>query len=111
MGELESLRIFLAVVDQGSFAGAARQLGMTPASVTRAIAGLERQLGVQLLVRTTRQVSLTSAGAAYASKAGPLADALANAAEEIRERQGIATGGLRFSAPLSLGIRLLPPVL
>lgn len=59
MGELESIRVFLAVVEQHSFAGTARQLGLTPASVTRTIAALEDRLGVQLLVRTTRQVALT----------------------------------------------------
>jgi DNA-binding transcriptional LysR family regulator len=65
MGELESIRVFLKVTQQASFAGASRELGMTPASVTRTIAALEERLGVQLLVRTTRQVSLTSAGAVY----------------------------------------------
>ena len=111
MGELESIRVFLAVTDQQSFAGAARQLGMTPASVTRTIAALEDQLGVQLLVRTTRQVSLTSAGAVYAARVAPLAAGLADAAQETRETQGITSGLIRISAPLSLGIRILPPVL
>ena len=49
MGELESIRVFLAVAEQQSFAGAARQLALTPASVTRTIAALEDRLGVQLL--------------------------------------------------------------
>lgn len=111
MGELESLRVFLAVAEQGSFSGAARQLGMTPASVTRTIAGLERQLGVQLLVRTTRQVSLTSAGAVYAARVAPLSEALVRAADETREEHGITSGIIRVSAPLSLGLKMLPPVL
>ncbi|WP_289069532.1 LysR family transcriptional regulator [uncultured Aliiroseovarius sp.] len=111
MGELESIRVFLAVAAQQSFAGAARQLGMTPASVTRTIAALEARLGVQLLVRTTRQVSLTSAGAIYAARAAPLADGLTEAANETREAQGIISGPLRISAPLSLGVKILPTVL
>ncbi|MHA6645440.1 LysR family transcriptional regulator [Mesorhizobium sp. A623] len=111
MGELESLRVFLAVAEQGSFAGAARQLAMTPASVTRTIAALERRLGVQLLVRTTRQVSLTSAGAVYAARVAPLSDGLARAAEDTREEQGITSGTIRISAPISLGMKVLPPVL
>lgn len=111
MGELETLRVFLAVAELGSFAGAARQLGQTPASVTRAVAALEDRLGTQLLVRTTRQVSLTSAGAAYAARAAPLAEALAKAAEETREAQGLVSGRLRISAPMSLGLRVLPSVL
>ncbi|MCZ7676579.1 MAG: LysR family transcriptional regulator [Roseovarius sp.] len=111
MGELESIRVFLTVAEQQSFAGAARHLGMTPASVTRTIAALEARLGVQLLVRTTRQVSLTSAGAVYAARAAPLSHGLAEAANETREAQGIISGRLRISAPQSLGVKVLPAVL
>ncbi|WP_427024304.1 LysR family transcriptional regulator [Aureimonas ureilytica] len=111
MGELEAIRVFLAVAEQSSFVGAARQLGLTPASVTRTIAGLEERLGVQLLVRTTRQVSLTSAGAVYAARVASLADGLARAAEETREAQGISSGTIRISAPVSLGLKILPGVL
>lgn len=111
MGEIESIRVFLAVAEQASFAGAARQLGLTPASVTRSIAGLEDRLGVQLLVRTTRQVSLTSAGAVYAARVAPLAQGLSEAAEETREAQGITSGRIRISAPISLGLKVLPAVL
>jgi DNA-binding transcriptional LysR family regulator len=71
MGELESIHTFLAVAEQRSFTGAARQLGMTPASVTRTISALEARIGVQLLLRTTRQVAMTSAGAAYAARVAP----------------------------------------
>lgn len=111
MGELESIRVFLAVAEQQSFAGAARQLGLTPASVTRVIAALEGKLGVQLLVRTTRQVSLTSAGAVYAARVAPLAQGLAQASEETREAQGMTAGRIRISAPMSLGLEVLPTVL
>lgn len=111
MGELESIRAFLAVANQRSFTAAAHQLGMTPASVTRTISALEERLGVQLLLRTTRQVSLTSAGAAYAARVAPLAEALAGAAEETREQHGITAGSIRISAPVSLGVRVLPAVL
>lgn len=111
MGELESIRIFLAVAEQRSFAGAARQLGMTPASVTRTIAALEDRLGVQLLLRTTRQVSLTSAGAVYAARVAHPAAALAEAAEATRELHGLTSGLIRVSAPMSLGLKVLPAVL
>lgn len=111
MGELETLRIFLAVARLRSFAAAARELGMTPAAVTRSIAALEDRLGVQLLLRTTRQVSLTSAGAVYAGEAAPLADGLRRAAETVRAHQAIVSGQIRISAPLSLGMKILPPVL
>ena len=111
MGELESIRVFLAVAEQQSFAGAARQLGLTPASVTRTIAALEDRLGVQLLVRTTRQVSLTSAGAVYAARVAPLSQGVAEAADATREAEGITSGLIRISAPMSLGLKVLPAVL
>ncbi|WP_099826900.1 LysR family transcriptional regulator [Oceaniglobus indicus] len=111
MGELESIRVFLAVAKLESFAGAARQLGMTPASVTRTVAALEDRLGLQLLVRTTRRVSLTSAGALYAARVRPLAQEMARAVEETREAQGMTAGRIRISAPMSLGLEVLPAVL
>lgn len=108
MGELEFIRVFLMVAELESFAATARQLGMTRAAVTRAVAGLEERLGVQLLVRTTRQVSLTAAGAVYAARVRPLAEGLAEATEETREAQGITSGQLRISVPMSLGLKVLP---
>lgn len=111
MGELEAIRTFLTVADQSSFTAAARLLGMTPASVTRTVSGLEEQLGVQLLLRTTRKVSLTSAGAAYAARVAPLAEGLVRATEETRDLQKVTAGSLRVSAPMSLGMKVLPTVL
>ncbi|MFN4205722.1 MAG: LysR family transcriptional regulator [Agrobacterium albertimagni] len=111
MGELEAIRTFLTVADQSSFSAAARRLGMTPASVTRTVSGLEEQLGVQLLLRTTRKVSLTSAGAAYAARVAPLVQGLARATEETRDLQKVTAGSLRVSAPMSLGMKVLPTVL
>ncbi len=111
MGELEAIRTFLTVADQSSFSAAARRLGMTPASVTRTVSSLEEQLGVQLLLRTTRKVSLTSAGAAYAARVAPLVQGLARATEETRDLQKVTAGSLRVSAPMSLGMKVLPTVL
>ncbi len=111
MGELEAIRTFLTVADQSSFTAAARLLGMTPASVTRTVSGLEEQLGVQLLLRTTRKVSLTSAGAAYAARVAPLVEGLVRATEETRDLQKVTAGSLRVSAPMSLGMKVLPTVL
>jgi DNA-binding transcriptional LysR family regulator len=84
---------------------------MTPASVTRTISALEARLGVQLLLRTTRQVALTSAGSVYAARVAPLAAALGDAAEDTRELHGLVSGLIRISAPLSLGLKVLPAVL
>lgn len=111
MGELEAIRTFLTVAEHSSFSAAARLLGMTPASVTRTISALEEKLGVQLLLRTTRKVSLTSAGAAYAARVAPLAQGIARATEETRDLQQVTAGSLRVSAPMSLGMKVLPTVL
>lgn len=111
MDELRSIRIFLAVARLRSFAAAARQLSATPASVTRSVSALENRLGVQLLVRTTRQVSLTTAGAIYAARVTPLVENFDRAAEEIRMQEGVETGRIRVNAPMSLGLRVLPDLL
>lgn len=110
MGELEQIRTFLMVAKQQSFSGAARMLGTTPASVTRTVAALEDHLGLQLFVRTTRQVSLTSAGAAYAARVAPLVEGLERATEETRDLQKVTAGTLHISAPMSLGLKVLPPI-
>lgn len=111
IGELEAVRVFLAVAENRGFAAAAATLGMTPSAATRAIAALEVRLGVQLFIRTTRTVALTAAGALYAERVRPLTEGLARAAQETRETQGLVAGTLRIAAPLSLGLKVLPSVL
>jgi DNA-binding transcriptional LysR family regulator len=111
MGDLDEIRVFLAVAEQRSFVAAARGLAMTPPAVTRSVSALEQRLGVQLLLRTTRQVSLTSAGAVYAAKVAPLLAAFRQAADDLREFQGDTAGLIRINAPMSLGQRVLPDVI
>lgn len=111
MGEIEDLRVFLAVAREASFVGASRSLGLPPPSVTRAIAGLEDRLGVQLFIRTTRKVSLTPAGAAYAARIEPLVADLHRATDELRERQGDTAGLIRLNAPLLFGADTLPQII
>lgn len=111
MGTLNAIQIFLAVAEHRSFVAASRHLAMTPPAVTRAVSALEAELGVQLLLRTTRQVSLTSAGAAYAARVAPLIKGLAEAAEALHEGHGQAAGLIRINAPMSMGERVLPDVI
>ncbi|WP_180901620.1 LysR family transcriptional regulator [Martelella soudanensis] len=111
MKALNDIRVFLSVAELGSFAAASRALAMTAPSVTRAVGALEERLGVQLFVRTTRQVSLTSAGAIYAARMRPLLKAFDDASEEVREREAAVSGHIRLNAPLSLGQQILPDVL
>ncbi|XDA96958.1 LysR family transcriptional regulator [Sulfitobacter sp. LCG007] len=111
MQQLKPVRVFLEVADRRSFAAAARKLQMSPASVTRIVASLEEELGQQLLVRTTRQVSLTSSGAAVAARYRPLIEEFDRVTEDIALRSRPDRGRLTINAPLSLGQRLLPALI
>ncbi|RWI54775.1 MAG: LysR family transcriptional regulator [Mesorhizobium sp.] len=111
MQTLKPVRVFLEVVTQGSFAGAARSLRMTPASITRIVAQLEEDLGQQLLLRTTRQVSLTGAGAMVAARYRPVVEDFDRITDEISRATRPDQGRLAINAPLSFGMRLLPGLL
>ena len=65
MDQLRSMRVFARVIDEGSFARAARELNLAPAVVTRLVADLEEHLGARLINRTTRRLALTDIGEAY----------------------------------------------
>lgn len=108
MQDIKPIRVFLRIAEQGSFAAAARSLRMTPASVTRIVARLEQDLGQQLLVRTTRQVALTSAGAMVAARYGPVVADFDQVTKEIARAVQPDRGRLSINAPMSLGLRLLP---
>lgn len=108
MEDLKPIRVFLAVTTHLSFSRAAQTLKMTAASVTRIVAKLEEDLGQQLLVRTTRQVSLTSAGAVVAARMKPIVEEFDRTALEIAGAWQPDRGKLRINAPLSMGVRLLP---
>jgi DNA-binding transcriptional LysR family regulator len=110
-GQLERMRVFLSVAELRSFAAAARRLQISTSAVTRQIGELERELGAQLLVRTTRRVSLTRPGELYALSVRTILAEVETANARAKETQGALTGELKVSAPLSLGVRLLPPAL
>ena len=83
MDRLDTLSVFIAVAEQGSFIAAARQLGRSPAAVTRAVAALEDRLAARLLTRTTRAVALTEAGQLYLDQAE-----LIRQAEQVQHQLG-----------------------
>jgi DNA-binding transcriptional LysR family regulator len=111
MDRVETTAVFVEVAERGSFAAAARQLRRSPASVTRAVAELEARLGVRLLNRTTRAVSLTDAGTRFLTGARRV---LAEFDEIERAAAGEGSaprGELRITAPIMFGrLHLVPTV-
>ncbi|WOI57664.1 LysR family transcriptional regulator [Palleronia sp. LCG004] len=108
MMDLKPIRVFLKVARQKSFAQAARNLRMTPASVTRIVARLETDLGQQLLVRTSRQVALTSSGALIAARYGPVIAEFDRISVELERSMLPDRGTLTISTPMSFGQRVMP---
>ena len=112
MDFVRALQVFVRVVEAGSFVRASEQLDTSNAAVTRQVAALEKHLGVRLLHRTTRKISLTSSGEAFLEKARDVLDDVAEAESIAGGHRAALAGVLRVSAPLSFGIghlsRLLP---
>jgi DNA-binding transcriptional LysR family regulator len=107
---LQQLALFVRTVESGSFSKAAREFGLTQPSVSRAIAALERRLGVKLLIRTTRQVSATDAGEALLARAR---DALLTIDEAESAARGAdhLSGVLRVALPPGYGVWRIVPLL
>jgi DNA-binding transcriptional LysR family regulator len=110
MLDVEDLRTFIEVVDAGGVTPAAHRLGLSKSIVSRRLARLESELGVQLLVRTTRGTGLTEAGATFREHAGRVAAEI-DAAREAISPEGDVRGRFRVSLPLSFGATHLAPVL
>lgn len=111
MDRIDGVTIFIEVAERGSFADAARRLGRSPTAVTRAVAELEARLGVRLLNRTTRAVSVTEAGQRFLAGAKRV---VADLDEIERAAAGAGTaprGELRVTAPILFGrLHVLPIV-
>lgn len=110
-GQIERIRVFIRVAELGSFAKAARDMGVSRSISTRYVGELESDLGVQLLVRTTRKVSLTAAGQIYLERTRPLVEDLDRSRDLVTQQQETLSGDLRISAPVSFGQRILPDLL
>lgn len=109
--DLDGVAVFVRVAETQSFRGAADLLGLPRSTVSRRVAELEARLGTRLLKRTTRQVSLTDAGAAYLRACQPALSALDEAAKSISSSALEARGRLRLTAAVSFGERFLGPVI
>lgn len=106
MDLVDGMRSFVAVVESGSFTAAGARLGISNKLVGKHVAGLEQRVGMSLLHRTTRTLSLTEAGERYLAGARHVLDAVDRADADLRGAGGMA-GRLRVAAPLTLGEQLV----
>lgn len=107
MDDLRGAQAFVAVAEHRSFSAAARALGLTPSALSQAVRGVEARLGVPLMVRTTRSVSLTDAGRRLLDRLAPSLREVRSALDEASESVDVVQGTLR----LSLGRLTVPIVL
>lgn len=105
------LAAFVAVADLQSFTAAARKLGITKSTVSRAVAELEAQLGAELLHRNTHAVAVSTTGVALYERVAPHLVALEQAVRRLPERATEASGQLRVTAPLDFSLVVLPEIL
>jgi DNA-binding transcriptional LysR family regulator len=110
MLDLQQLRSFLAVVRAGSFVGGADALGLSKAAVSRHVADLEKGLGIRLLHRTTRRLSLTDDGLRFHARAADLVASFEELEAETSAQGGEASGLLRINAPMTFGNLHLAPL-
>ncbi|WP_257829615.1 LysR family transcriptional regulator [Burkholderia glumae] len=109
--DFEGLAMFAKVAEEGSFAAAAREMGVSVATVSRGVARLEDQLGARLFNRTSRQLALTEFGRALCEKAGEIyrqAEAVEGAARELSVQP---RGLVRLAVPMSFGLRWVAPLM
>jgi DNA-binding transcriptional LysR family regulator len=110
MDRFLEMQSFSAVVEAGSFVKAAEALGLPKAAMSRHVADLETRLGVRLLHRTTRRLSLTEEGEVFYARAKELLAGVEEAEREITSRSGAASGLLRINAPVTFGVLHLAPL-
>ena len=110
MDKLKAFESFVSVATRGSLTAAAKAEGVAPAIMGRRLDALEEHLGVKLLVRTTRRISLTHEGSAFLEDCQRLLSDVANAEASVSEGGVKATGHLRITAPAGFGRRHVAPL-
>lgn len=109
--DLDLIRIFVKVVQNGSFSRAAALMKLPKSTVSKAVAALERESGAKLLLRTTRSLTLTPSGKSfYESALGPVL-ALEDARKRLQGKDSVLSGRIKLTAPEDLGGVLIAPVL
>lgn len=110
MSQIQEMSSFAAVVDAGSFVGAADAIGMSKAAVSRHVSELEKRLGVRLLHRTTRRLSLTDEGMTFFARVKELLSAIDEAESELTARSVEASGTVRVNVPVTFGTLHMAPL-
>jgi DNA-binding transcriptional LysR family regulator len=111
MEDMAYMVTFARVVKAGSFAGAAKRLGVTSSVASKHVAKLEKALGVRLLNRSTRKLSLTEAGAAYYEHCARIVDEIESSKTAIAQLQAAPRGQLKVTAPVTFANTRLGPIL
>ncbi len=109
--KLQAMRVFRRVAELGSFSGAADDLNMTPATVSKHIAFLEHNVGTRLIHRTTRRMHLSDAGTHYLASVRRMLDELDETESRVRGLDASPQGKIRINAPMSFGLMHLPAVI
>lgn len=111
MSRLEDLEAFVHIAEAGSLTKAARRLNRTLQAVSRSLAALEEDVGVQLIHRTTRQVALSEAGETFFRRVKPALEEIGEARLEVADRRTAPSGTLRVGAPILFGPDFLVPII
>jgi len=111
MDKIANMQAFALVGSTGNFAEAARKLNIANSVVSKRIKDLEDYLGTQLLLRTTRKVTLTDAGYSYLEYARKLLDEMAEVESGLRHQAQKPVGTIKLTAPLSFGLQSLAPAI
>ena len=110
MDRFLEMRVFVAVIDAGSFVRAADALDLSKTAVSRLVSDLEARLGTRLLHRTTRRLSLTPEGEVFLERSRSLLEGVESAEAELSTRAGEAVGQLRVNVPVTFGLLHLAPL-
>ena len=111
MDRLAAMQTFVRVAEAGSFTAVADQMNVARSAVTRQIAALESHLGVKLMARSTRRLSLTSAGATYLEQCKDLLDRIHEVEGDLAGERKTLRGAIRMTVPMTFGLLHLTPLI